>query len=617
MKAKDMCELSACAAPGAKFQMVMIALAAATLVIALRENAQATDVNALSASNRAVLGAGYNSGQQRFLSSMCLTDGAQKSLRYVGTALGKVAFLTITDRERLQASFGMDVSARARFGLFKADAVAHFLQESLDESYSLSATLEYDIAAKDVLLQLVPDPEKILTEAAKGAAKKPAEFRRRCGDEYVSRIESGARLFITVRATFLNLQAKEDFASNVNLSQGFNSLSVQLKKLKQETREHGSVSIVALQMGGDPRQLASALGQGSGSSSTFPILNCSLTQTDACQAALKAAVDYAAGDGAKSFRGNVGNSYDPNKPDSGLADIAYHTASWTDLGINTTPSLPDQQRDLLISSLVSRFDIQRGNIRRIEDLLYPGRFRLCDKERDAIQALRVIVQANVSAIAKAADVCYNDEIPVTECDKITKNLDRLVTPISEKQLQPSICEPCGPQCSDCYLLDGKPTCLSCDRSVADFLSGDLILKYADMAKSFDELIRKNAVVSTVCTHMRPNVSMSISTSGTFGTGANDLNDGWGSWIQYRLVVPNQFDEISMPESFKGATSSIAISKAAQTDAQGNLTAAATYGHCQHFVDQTNAHQIFDCPIRFQSDFRIRIEDIELKKKLHR
>jgi tetratricopeptide (TPR) repeat protein len=175
---------------------------------------------------------------------------------------------------------------------------------------------------------------------------------------------------------------------------------------------------------------------------------------------------------------------------------------------------------------------------------------------------------------------------------------------------------CGLQCSDCKIVNKKPTCISCARSVSDILGGDLILEKKDMDNDLDDLAKKDAVPSVTCTNMRPNANVSVTASGLFGVGYPDkLNAGWDTWIQYGLVVQHQFDIASTPPTFKGAFISIPMSKSARTDKNGDITAIVRWVHCQYFIESKNPHQILDCFIRFRPNFRILIEDIELKNKL--
>jgi hypothetical protein len=168
-----------------------------------------------------------------------------------------VSFNKVESYENLATALSVDAKAKARYGLFSADAELDFERSMSMNSYSLYV---YASAKVERAFTQVADP-KYKSDAAAlvkqaGGAKA---FRTAYGDWFVRGIATGGEILSLIEIRTKDQQDRESIDANMKGAYGgMFSAEVDVKKTFSEAIGNASTQIFQHQVGGTPRHIKDA-----------------------------------------------------------------------------------------------------------------------------------------------------------------------------------------------------------------------------------------------------------------------------------------------------------------------------------------------------------------------
>ncbi len=175
---------------------------------------------------------------------------------------------------------------------FKINAETSFQRGSSVNTYSDVYLFRYVIKLNNQMFA----SSGLNTDGITNLNKSTTDFLRVCGDKYNDQREVGGALFYSVKLEFANEEEKKafnlDMAARGGVVGRWNA-HVEIKKTALNLNLRGSVTIRAIQAGGDPRKLGSVMGALPGATEA-PVLTCSFSKLAACGTMMQAINNYAA-----------------------------------------------------------------------------------------------------------------------------------------------------------------------------------------------------------------------------------------------------------------------------------------------------------------------------------
>lgn len=358
--------------------------------------------NIPSSVGAALLGHGYDSHRVSFNSS-CVGLAPNAKVEYGGTQTATVRLDKRLSYDQLKSLLEVEVKGKLKFGTFNTSGGSKFISDAASTYLSESVIFATNIRGKTAIFNDV-----VLSPLGEKMAKTndASLIRRTCGDEYVYGVELGSQLLVNVKFEFANRRVKADFNANIKFDMvDLFSVEGRAKVFSEKFKKHVSISISAVQIGGNVGELTRIFGNPQDGG--VPIIQCSLKMPVECQKAMGAIIAYARGSYAEQLK-NL--SYDPTAP-NGAAFLGYLTRSYARGGGNL-PDLykkPGPVLDLEIEAardrLKSQYIILKKHRARSSRLLLLDSLK--PAERREISQIDLVIKSNTKALIKAATVCYD------------------------------------------------------------------------------------------------------------------------------------------------------------------------------------------------------------------
>ncbi len=367
--------------------MGMRAFLLAALCISQIGPARGTTIAA--ASLNGVLGGAYDSEKEAFVGSSCVAG----TLVPTGAATAGFTFDTVLSQSDTARSLGLEIGGRARFSAVQLSAEAKFLKQSVSSRYSLSAVWQSEY--------------KLPTDKLTGETLSPIgtsvradddKWRITCGDEYVSEITRGARLYFSIRVEFSSDEQKSEFETKFSLTGALYSANASLSQASRQLSKDVHVVVTAYQIGGDVSKVTGIFG--ASPTATDQYVECTLGSYDKCASVIQAALKYAS-DTQSGFPSQLAPGAAP-----GGSPIEYHTVSYTAAGIYPKHSaLFDaavrEERKKLQSSFETYFELRSRTDQLLKMITAPDRLA-------SVSAQSKLIDLNLNEIVRVAELCYQD-----------------------------------------------------------------------------------------------------------------------------------------------------------------------------------------------------------------
>lgn len=198
------------------------------------------------------IGSGYFVDSQTFVPK-CVEEKTPLDLIKGGRRESSFILTSTLDERAMAEQLSLAAGASARLGLVKVEGRFGMARAAKSSRQSLSLNWYSWVSPGWKQLgehKLTADGEKY---------KQNGTFRQNCGDEYVSAIEQRAELFLSLRADFSSAEQRDEFNAKVKLETLLTKSDVELQTVSKQYGANMRLEVTALQVGGDPADLATAL----------------------------------------------------------------------------------------------------------------------------------------------------------------------------------------------------------------------------------------------------------------------------------------------------------------------------------------------------------------------
>jgi len=327
------------------------------------------------------LGTAYNSDTKEFLNVQTV-DG------YTDTTFGNTSVITdlIVDgsyNDTLNVLNGK-VDVDITFPVVRVDAGGHLAKEIASTEFSNSYTFQAYLKPKKASLK-ANDSNLGYTLTAAGntlANNYQGQLMSLAGDSYISEIEYGAQLLVTLKVEYLSEQHKSDIGGYVGVDYGAGNIGInvdgQLRYIDEDLKKSVRISVRAVQHGGDPKQLLNIIPNN--------IITCSLDNYAPCTDMFNEATTYASEDFGSQFTSlsdyNVvrytatkygSSSLDVRRLDSADQEILFATTYrtlWLEDEFKKAVSHENRARSVLAKYSSWMTDAQRATAESIKQAAY-------------------------------------------------------------------------------------------------------------------------------------------------------------------------------------------------------------------------------------------------------
>ncbi len=342
------------------------------------------------------IGRGFDSNREA-IKTLCL----QGTTYFDGTSYGDLLFEHSLSNQQNANFTCVALGGGYKSSAFKIQAETSFQQGSAVNTYSDVYLFRYVIKLNNQMFA----PSGLNTDGITNLNKSTTDFLKVCGDKYNDQREVGGALFYSVKLEFANEMEKKafnfDMAARGGVVGRWNA-HAEIKKTTDKLKLRGSVTIRAIQAGGDPRKLGSIMGAQPGATEA-PVLTCSFSDLTACDAMMQVINNYAA-DSVTGFPSQI-SVIDPNNP-VGSSILGNHLLGYDAAGVLLTPDILPlavrQARDSLTQQLQQSVDDELRALRVLNSFTTD----LTQAKIDALTQMVIDLQFNENALRTSGTLCF-------------------------------------------------------------------------------------------------------------------------------------------------------------------------------------------------------------------
>jgi ankyrin repeat protein len=338
------------------------------------------------------LGSAYDSERHQEYNASCVTGTAVP----VGEVDGDILYTSEADFEKIVKAFNGSASLDVKAPFTKVKASFEYARQNAATDNRMNWFFEYNATRKSTAFSVRDfGPSTYGREALEVGYE---EVLSACGDEYVSKIDLGARLIGTMSVEFASKEDKEEFklaaALDVNLKLASAKASASMRTMQKKMGSRTIVRVNAHQKGGNPGHLTGILGNGE-------IVSCSLSDMDKCLRAFENILRYASGD----FKAQLEN-------EAGYNVIRYHTASYKDGAARILvprhgfPML-NEQVELKRERIQYAYERELANYTRANYIINNLEHLILDPQREAVRDIFSKSSANMLKLTRAMKECLD------------------------------------------------------------------------------------------------------------------------------------------------------------------------------------------------------------------
>ncbi len=345
---------------------------------------------AADASDTVFIGKGYDSETFQSL-DICVEGG----VRIERQTLVSWNFLAIEGWDIEKKDLGFKGDGEYAYQLLQGQPKAEFVRQIRDSELSSSYILRADYIRSVKFSNWATVMPKYLTEA-QSSEQKAREFRRRCGDQYLSQLDYGGRLRILVKFRFNNRESKKAHKFDLATAQQAQSVALDLSSLSESDKKSSWVEISHFQEGGDRKHIAEELLSGS-------TLNCSLDQWDRCKTLIANYINYS----LSVFPADIS--------DEQSRVIAFASRPYEDISFpETSPEIKEARR-----ATAWEFERQDYDLIKIDSILAaPGQDAISDRRR-ALDLMGASIRRNLVKLKANLRICIEFPTGLQPCQNLS------------------------------------------------------------------------------------------------------------------------------------------------------------------------------------------------------
>ncbi|WP_163832878.1 hypothetical protein [Spartinivicinus ruber] len=365
----------------------------------------------VSSASTAFLGAAFDSDASSSWPSTCLNGSPV--IDNPGNTTQTISLNSKYNYSKLEDKLDIKVNGDLNlFDIIKMDDEQKFKRtvEETDTSYTL--LLSYSYKAPVVRYNL-PNAGNRLTELGQQALDQGIEaFYRLCGDAYISQLERGGSLFVSIKLDFANKSIKDEFKASANFNfADFGSVKATLNKTRNKYSNFVNIYLTAHQIGGDQLALGNILGVVSGDK--IKACYSSTENSYNCGTIIDNLSTYVSANGPllKSWKNNP-------------AVTGVITTSYSEVLLNN-PQHSSELTQAIINSraaIYNKFKEQQKMLSRIETVLSTDFSPLLQERWNKVlgdyNEAKSFVRSNIEALKYATGVCYSS---LNTCNITRKN----------------------------------------------------------------------------------------------------------------------------------------------------------------------------------------------------
>ncbi len=361
-------------------------------------------------SDTATLGQAYHSDKRKFLNVACIQGDVSEVQGNTSAEFELKQDLGFSD---LIDRLGGQLSVDTTFPAVRAGASARYATENSASVNSNSYNFFWRSTPKKRVLKRNEEGIFSLSPFGQSIAKDPSLALTRCGDEFITSIEYGAMLNISLKLEFRNELDKKDIGGKlkVDVTGGIVKVDGQLDYLDQAIKKSVKISVEAQQQGGQPLELLKIIPDN--------LVTCSLDNPSLCFSLFASAIAYAKNDLAKQFNGL--DSYNV---------VKYTTQKYSESGVNAlepssgypTVDARVEEARLAVEEAFQKALLDRTRARK---LLNSYREWLSESLYQSIVDLEAKANRNSSRLSKVSVYCYDNPYKgcLEEVETTFKNLE--------------------------------------------------------------------------------------------------------------------------------------------------------------------------------------------------
>lgn len=274
--------------------------------------------------------------------------------------------------------------------------VLSFLQTAAPQSAAVVVTYAYGVRGKRAVLR----SPRLSANGQVAATLSDAERLRMCGDEVVTGIELGGSVLITLRFDFATSGVRTLFTKSFDFGHvSAANLRGKLGRIGSEYKGKVTITLGALQLGGDVTKLAAIFGNPSGD---IALLRCQVDQVDKCAQAMDEAHAYIFG--VNGFREQLGDVMLDLTSTTGPAILGLETQSYDALKLSelVAPNPSRESARAARARMVAHHARLWEDVQRLSEAL--GRMLTSTQERLVSEAL-AIARHDAALLSQGIELC--------------------------------------------------------------------------------------------------------------------------------------------------------------------------------------------------------------------
>lgn len=346
-------------------------------------------------------GRGFSAKYGRFKPESCLNG----EISEIGSTEFYLDGSVVDNLEEVASSLGVSGSFGVGFWGFGLKAASSYVRESKETDRS--TTFVYTFKVKLPNSQFKINQNDTLSALGKKVIRSPSCFENACGSNYVSQTEQGSDLHVFVKLDFASKEDKSAFQAGLSANYlSFVSLRLAMSQMNSSKDIKGSVSIKAIQRGGDAIKLPNIFN--AAKDPIDPTINvidatikCALSSSTTtpndftqCEKVMNNILVYAKEDFANGAS---------NKPQT----LGYMYGRYSELGIGS-PNVDFEASSEVLqarATLTNVYNRELDNYNIIKDLLN----ELWDSSsKNRLTQLLSKIDFNLDIIRQMAAWCYSD-----------------------------------------------------------------------------------------------------------------------------------------------------------------------------------------------------------------
>lgn len=233
-------------------------------------------------------------------SQSCLAAAANQNNIVIANPSAVLSFSSSSDFSLLQSALGVDVSSQIGGGRWSASVASQFATASKDSAYTMNIIYLYKYSgiAQFKNGTLGQGDAALTTEALNSRNISPYNFRQQCGNDYIAQMDAGMVLAVNIQLSFNSSYDATRFKLNTSFNTPLGSVVSQIQSAAKSQNISTSMSLSALQLGGQPQYLPNVFGSESATSGNYPLIDCgsanisSDSRQDICAKAISNIVAY-------------------------------------------------------------------------------------------------------------------------------------------------------------------------------------------------------------------------------------------------------------------------------------------------------------------------------------